>query len=107
MKTAQYGGRRKETTLGKVISVSGAAASPNMGYHTSPVVAFLLAVFNLRYMILELFGSATGQSKFLMVSDGGHFENLAVYELVKRRCTVIIASDAERDPAMRSRDWDR
>ena len=120
--TAQYGGRREETTLGKAVSVSGAAASPNMGYHTSPVVAFLLTVFNLRlgwwfanpardyarkaphfnlrYMILELFGSATGQSKFLMVSDGGHFENLAVYELVKRRCKVIIASDAECDPTM-------
>lgn len=46
--TAQYGGRREETTLGKAVSVSGAAASPNMGYHTSPVVAFLLTVFNLR-----------------------------------------------------------
>jgi hypothetical protein len=122
VETARYGGRRQETTLGKAISVSGAAASPNMGYHTSPVVAFLLTVFNLRlgwwfanpaqnyarkaphfnlrYMILELFGSATGRSKFLMVSDGGHFENLAVYELVKRRCKVIIASDAECDPTL-------
>ena len=120
--TEKYGGRREETTLGKAVSVSGAAASPNMGYHTSPVVAFLLTVFNLRlgwwfanpaknaarkaphfnlrYMILELFGSATAQSKFLMVSDGGHFENLAVYELIKRRCKVIIVSDAECDPAM-------
>ena len=35
-------------TLGQAISVSGAAASPNMGYHTSPVVAFLLTVFNVR-----------------------------------------------------------
>ena len=122
MPTEHYGGRREETTLGKAVSVSGAAASPNMGYHTSPVVSFLLTVFNLRlgwwfanpaknyarkapqfnlrYMILERFGSATGGSKFLMVSDGGHFENLAVYELVKRRCGVIIASDAECDPAM-------
>ena len=120
--TALYGGRPEETTLGKAVSVSGAAASPNMGYHTSPVVAFLLTVFNLRlgwwfanparnyarraprfnlrYMILELFGSATGRSKFLMVSDGGHFENLAVYELIKRRCKVIIVSDAECDPTM-------
>ena len=122
VRTAHYGGRPEETTLGKAVSVSGAAASPNMGYHTSPVVAFLLTVFNLRlgwwfanpardyarkaphfnlrYMILELFGSATGRSKFLMVSDGGHFENLAVYELIKRQCKVIIASDAECDPTM-------
>ncbi len=108
------------TTLGRAIAVSGAAASPNMGYHTSPVVAFLLTVFNLRlgwwfpnpgtqagstaaprfnlgYMFAELFASATYRSRFLMVSDGGHFENLAVYELIKRRCAVIIASDAECD----------
>ncbi len=35
-----------------------------------------------------------------MISDGGHFENLAVYELIKRRCRVIIASDAECDPRL-------
>ena len=109
MPTAEYGGRLGAPTLGQAISVSGAAASPNMGYHTSPVVAFLLTVFNvrlgwwfpnparrppaqpsphfnLRYMIVELFGGATDKSKFLMISDGGHFENLAAYELVRRRC---------------------
>ena len=104
--------------------MSGAAASPNMGYHTSPVVAFLLTVFNvrlgwwfpqpgharpestasprfnLRYMFAELFGGATDQSRFVMVSDGGHFENLAVYELIKRRCRVIIVSDGECDPTL-------
>ena len=119
--TPAYGSVSGRTTLGQAISVSGAAASPNMGYHTSPVVAFLLTVFNLRlgwwfphprkiatgqsaplfnlpYMFMELFGGATYQSNFLMVSDGGHFENLAVYELIKRRCRVIVASDAECDP---------
>jgi hypothetical protein len=118
-----YGSRVRRTTLGQAISVSGAAASPNMGYHTSPVVAFLLTVFNLRlgwwfpnpdkcdaarpaprfnlpYMFTELFGGADYRSNFLMVSDGGHFENLAVYELIKRRCRVIIASDAECDPTL-------
>ena len=39
-------GRRAHVGAGR--SVSGAAASPNMGYHTSPVVAFLLTVFNMR-----------------------------------------------------------
>ena len=46
--TADYGGQPGAPTLGQAISVSGAAASPNMGYHTSPVVAFLLTVFNVR-----------------------------------------------------------
>jgi hypothetical protein len=110
-------------TLGQAISVSGAAASPNMGYHTSPVVAFLLTLFNvrlgwwfpnpskgdaavpsphfsLRYLVAELFGGAHDKSRFVMVSDGGHFENLAAYELVRRRCRVVIISDAECDPTL-------
>src|SRR5262249_7005942 len=118
-----YGGRFGTPTLGQSVSVSGAAASPNMGYHTSPVVSFLLTVFNvrlgwwfpnpaksginfpsphfsLRYLFAELFGGANDTSKFLNISDGGHFENLATYELVRRRCRVIIISDGECDPDM-------
>ncbi len=121
--TSMYGGVNGQPTVGQAISVSGAAASPNMGYHTSPVVAFLLTVFNvrlgwwfpnpcmsgtgsaspwfsLRYLFKELFGGANDTSKFLMISDGGHFENLAAYELVRRKCRVIIISDAEADPDM-------
>jgi hypothetical protein len=124
VQTGRYGGRFGTPTLGQAISVSGAAASPNMGYHTSPVVAFLLTVFNvrlgwwfpnpresgaespsphfsLRYLFKELFGGADDKSKFLMISDGGHFENLAAYELVRRHCRVIIISDAECDPELK------
>lgn len=32
------------------------------------------------------------------LSDGGHFENLALYELVRRHCRYIIVSDAGADP---------
>jgi hypothetical protein len=46
--TSQYGGVESAPTLGQAISVSGAAASPNMGYHTSSVTAFLLTLFNAR-----------------------------------------------------------
>ncbi len=118
--TDVYGGRDGAPTLGQAIAVSGAAASPNMGYHTSPVVAFLLTVFNVRlgwwfpnpdkkktelssphfslsYLFAELFGGANDKSSFLMISDGGHFENLAAYELVRRRCSVIVISDGECD----------
>jgi len=119
--TGEYGGSVGQPTLGQAISVSGAAASPNMGYHTSPVVAFLLTLFNarlgwwfpnpdggsvdrpsprfsLRYLLTDLFGGADDTSSYLSISDGGHFENLAAYELVKRKCRVIIISDAECDP---------
>lgn len=122
-KTNLFGGEEGQPTLGQAISVSGAAANPNMGYHTSPVVAFLMTLFNLRlgwwfpnptkpqidrpspkfslrYLINELFGIAKEKSDFLAISDGGHFENLAAYELIKRRCKVIIISDCECDPKM-------
>jgi hypothetical protein len=54
--------------------------------------------FNLPCLLAELFGEANDKSRFLMISDGGHFENLAVYELIRRKCHVIIASDGECDP---------
>lgn len=109
-------------TLGTATSISGAAASPNSGYHTSPLMAFLLTIFNARlgawlpnpakeqwhrsalrgrqgltYLMSELFGSATPKSSFVYVSDGGHFENLGIYELVRRRCRLIIVVDGEQD----------
>ena len=34
--------------LGQAVAISGAAASPNMGYNTSPLVALLLTMFNVR-----------------------------------------------------------
>jgi hypothetical protein len=119
--TKEFCGPNAVPTLGQAIAVSGAAASPNMGYHTSPVVAFVMTIFNvrlgwwfpnpkcrkpgnsspwfsLRYLISELFGGANDQSSYVAVSDGGHFENLGAYELVKRQCRLIIISDAECDP---------
>jgi hypothetical protein len=123
VRTRTFGGPANAPTLGQAISVSGAAASPNMGYHTSPVTAFLLTLFNVRlgwwfpnparrrtdvsspmfnlpYLFAELLGGANDKSRFLMISDGGHFENLAAYELVKRQCDVVIISDAECDPEL-------
>jgi hypothetical protein len=121
-KTSAYGGELKHPTLAQAISVSGAAASPNMGYHTSSAVAFLLTLFNARLgwwfpdpgrkiprpaprlnlycLVRELFGLATDSYDYLMISDGGHFENLGAYELVRRRCSVIVVSDAECDPEL-------
>ena len=37
------------------------------------------------------------EADFVQLSDGGHFENLAVYELIRRRCKTIICCDAEQD----------
>lgn len=121
--TRTFGGEAGAPTLGQAISVSGAAASPNMGYHTAPVTAFLMTLFNirlgwwfpnpgrtnamsaspwfsLRYLVAELLGGANDKSRFVMISDGGHFENLAAYELIRRRCRLVIVSDAECDVDM-------
>ena len=107
--------------IGTAMAISGAAASPNMGYHSSPALAFLMTVFNVRlgqwmgnprdpqywrrpapriglgYLLTELFGAASDDSGYVYLSDGGHFENLGIYELVKRRCRLILAVDADED----------
>jgi hypothetical protein len=108
--------------LGLAMAISGAAASPNMGYYTSTPVAFLLTVFNVRLgqwlgnprnrvtsgkptpkfglncLMQELFAGTNDTSDYIYLSDGGHFDNLGLYELVKRRCGLIIVCDAEADP---------
>ena len=35
-------------SLGTALAISGAAASPNMGFHSSPALSFLLTVFDVR-----------------------------------------------------------
>lgn len=37
-------------------------------------------------------------SRFLQLSDGGHFENLGLYELVRRKLKLIIVCDGGADP---------
>jgi len=107
--------------MGSAMAISGAAACPNMGYHSSPALTFLLTVFNVRlghwspnpadesqwkkhdppfggtYLLKELFGKTQYDSSFVYLSDGGHFENLGIYELVRRRCATIVAVDAGED----------
>jgi hypothetical protein len=60
--------------------------------HEGPATAILPLVH-------ETFGLTTDTSSYIHVSDGGHFENLGLYEMVRRRCRFIVISDAGRDPA--------
>ena len=55
-------------------------------------------------LLAELFGSTDDRSRYVYLSDGGHFENLALYELIRRRCRLIVASDAGSDPETRFED---
>jgi hypothetical protein len=112
-------------SLGTAITISGAAASPNMGYHSSPAITFLLTLFNARLgawlgnpgeagrltwrtsdpvlgagpLLREMFGRTTDANPYVYLSDGGHFENLGLYEMVARRCRYVVVSDAGCDAA--------
>jgi hypothetical protein len=124
--TKHYALSRQQTglTLGTAVAISGAAASPNQGYHSSPMVALLMTLFNVRlgwwlgnpgamgcdtfhdaaphspvrHMVMEGLGMTDSSSPYVYLSDGGHFENLGLYEMILRRCRLIVVSDAGCDP---------
>jgi hypothetical protein len=121
--TREYGGKNGGISLGTAVAISGAAVSPNMGYHSSNAVTALMTIFNARlgwwlgnpgpigedtfmyngpsHAITPMFREATGMthdhSPWVFLSDGGHFENLGLYEMVLRRCKYIIVCDVTAD----------
>jgi hypothetical protein len=56
-----------------------------------------------RHSVLPLIFEALGQTNekysYVYLSDGGHFDNLGVYEMIRRRCGIIVVSDASCDPS--------
>jgi hypothetical protein len=124
--TNRYAYPKEGPHLSTAVAASGAALSPNEGYHTNPAMAFLLTIFNVRlgwwapnprnqrsgwlsrlsgatpviglpYLLRELFGAVSDNAPFVNLSDGGHFEDMGLYELVRRRCRNILICDAEQD----------
>jgi hypothetical protein len=95
-----------------------------MGYNSSKTVTFLMTMFNARLgwwlgnpgwaghdkfndanprvaispIFRELLGLTSDRHSLVHLSDGGHFENLGLYEMVLRRCRVIVVADASCDP---------
>ncbi len=43
-------------------------------------------------------------NEYVYLTDGGHFENLALYEMVLRRCHFIVVSDGAQDDGFRFGD---
>lgn len=107
-------------TIGTAMAISGAAVNPNWGYHSSAPMAFLLTMFNVRlgrwigntrlkswkdsnprfgllYIIYDLIGKTDINMEYVCLSDGGHFDNMGLYELIRRRCHYIILGDGEQD----------
>jgi hypothetical protein len=51
----------------------------------------------LRALLSEAFGQTNDRSDNVYLSDGGHFDNLGIYEMIRRRCRYIIVVDADAD----------
>jgi len=122
-RTREYAGLVGGIAMGTAMAISGAAVSPNMGYYSSPIVTFLMTLFNVRLgwwlgnpgppgkdyfrlpcpksavypIIAEALGLTDDSNSYVYLSDGGHFENLGLYEMVLRRCRLIAISDASDD----------
>ena len=118
------GRRRRDLTLPAAMAMSGAAISPSMGTKTRRPLTFLMALANIRlgvwvpnprwarrferdrglrerhdrprpvYLLCELLGLNRIGNKYLYITDGGHYENLGLVELLRRGCTEIYCLDA-------------
>lgn len=53
--------------------------------------------FALVPLLKELFGVTSDTSAYVNLSDGGHFEDLGLYEMVRRRCRFIVVCDGDED----------
>jgi hypothetical protein len=118
---------RSGMSLGSAMAVSGASVNPNAGNSgrgptRSKLVSTLLSLLNIRlgYWVVNpkcvyerwfkpnliypgLNGSLLGpglheDQTIVQLSDGGHFDNLGLYELIRRKVKLIILSDAGADP---------
>ncbi len=121
--STQYGGPNG-LSLGTAVAISGAAASPSMGAYSSPLIGFIMTLLNARLgawlgnpgaaganswqeaaprsaihaLAQEALGLTSNDNPYVYLSDGGHFENLGLYEMVLRRCRCIVVLDADCDP---------
>ena len=112
-------------TLASAMATSAAALNPNAGVSgegvtRNAVVSILLSMLNLRLgywtsnpknkktigspnffspgLSSEIFRNGFSEnSNNILLSDGGHFENIAIYELIRRKCNLIIVADGGED----------
>lgn len=52
----------------------------------------------LTYFFREILGSGSMDNRLLLVTDGGHYDNLGLLELLRHRCRTIYCLDAGGDP---------
>jgi fluoride ion exporter CrcB/FEX len=118
-KTDQWRASGNPVDLATAMAVSGAALSSHMGLGSKPFLRPILTLLNLRLgywikkpdngageqhpgfrcLIREMIASSMSEKEdWFNLSDGGHIENMAVYELLRRRAKYIICVDGEADP---------
>jgi len=124
--TKEYMG--KKMNLATAMAISGAAADPHgapggEGLTRNRSVSLLMALFNVRlgywapnpnpdhkavltnspnwfvHGLREMLGLGLNETgRYVHIADGGHYENLALYELIRRRVKTIIVCDGGADP---------
>ncbi|MBV6438409.1 MAG: hypothetical protein EPGJADBJ_00031 [Saprospiraceae bacterium] len=109
----------RNMTLPAAVTISAAAVNPGLGIYSNKLLSVLMTLFNARlgfwisnplklektraivwwpiYFFKELLGLIGLNNRMINISDGGHIENLGVYELLRRGCRLIIAVDAGED----------
>lgn len=55
-------------------------------------------LFQVPHIIREALSQCDVKANAVYITDGGHFENLGVYEMIRRRAMLIVALDAGCDP---------
>jgi hypothetical protein len=110
-------------SLGQWVAISGAAFSTGVGSQTNLFMSMLAGFANVRLgywwrsgicrtpsvwkrffwvqrqLVKEMTARFPGTAdREWYLSDGGHFENLGAYELLRRRLKRIVLVDAEADP---------
>lgn len=116
---------KRGITLASAMATSAAALNPQAGVSgegltRNTMVSMLLSLLNLRLgywttnpdrkpsvfppnffspgLIKEVAASGFNEtSRNILLSDGGHFENLAIYELIRRKVNLIVLSDGGAD----------
>jgi hypothetical protein len=78
-----------DSGVGRLLSATGSRALRAIE-RAFPVQLYLLSEFLSRF-------TGTSRARWFL-SDGGHFENMGGYELIRRRLARILLVDAEADP---------
>ncbi len=120
-RTEELEKQNSDLNLASAMAISAAAVAPNLGKSTIKPLVFILGMLNIRYdywlanptwikhkrvvknrpgpnyFLRELTSNLTADTAYINLSDGGHIENLGIYELIRRECRLIIAADSEED----------